>query len=218
MCSDNGCGSNCMDIKERYEKLKQKVTKRKKEFDAFIDMLETETSWLTSPASTRFHLNKEGGLLEHSVGVTETLLKFREALAPEISEESCVIVGLLHDAGKIGMPGKPRYLKNDNDWEIRKRNMTYKINPQEVYMNLAARSLYLIAKYIPLSDSEAQAILYHDGQYVEANKEVAHRETPLTFLKHFADLWASSITEEGRKISEDTDYYDRKKEGGNYAV
>lgn len=199
-----------MTVQERYEALKSKVTKRKNEFDTFINMLEKGSSWLTSPASTKYHLNKAGGLLEHSVGVTETLLKFRETLAPAISEESCVIVGLLHDVGKIGMPGKPRYLKNDNQWEIEKRNMKYKINPEEIYMNLAMRSLYLIAKYIPLSDSEAQAILYHDGQYVEGNKEVAHHEMPLTLLAHFADLWTATVYEEGRKIVESTDYYDKK--------
>lgn len=199
-----------MNVKERYEILKTKIIKRRQEFDAFIDILEKETSWLTSPASTRFHLNKEGGLLEHSVGVAETLLKLRETLALQLSEESCVIVGLFHDVGKIGMPGKPRYLKNDNEWETKNRDMTYKVNPKEVYMNLAARSLYLIAKYIPLSDSEAQAILYHDGQYVEANKEVAHRETPLTLLVHFADCWTAHIYEEGHSIQEDTNYYDRK--------
>ena len=199
-----------MSIKERYESLKNKVVNRKKEFDVFIAMFEKETSWLSSPASTKYHLNKEGGLLEHSVGVAETMLKLRETLTPEISEESCVIVGLLHDAGKIGMPGKPRYLKNDNEWEIKKRGMTYKINPEEIYMGLAARSLYLIAKYIPLSDSEAQAILYHDGQYVESNREVAHHEMPLTLLAHFADLWTAHILEEGRPVKEDADYYDKK--------
>lgn len=199
-----------MSVKERYEFLKNKVVKRKKEFEVFIAMFEKDTSWLNSPASTKYHLNKEGGLLEHSVGVAETMLKLRETLTPEISEESCVIVGLLHDAGKIGMPGKPRYLKNDNEWEIKKRGMTYKINPEEVYMGLAARSLYLIAKYIPLSDSEAQAILYHDGQYVESNREVAHHEMPLTLLAHFADLWTAHILEEGRQVKEDTDYYDKK--------
>ena len=173
-------------------------------------MLEHGSSWLTSPASTKYHLNKAGGLLEHSVGVTETLLQLRETLAPQLSEESCVIVGLLHDVGKIGMPGKPRYLINDNKWEIEKRNMTYKINPDEVYMGLAARSIYLISKYIPLSDSEAQAILYHDGQYVESNKEVAHHEMPLTLLVHFADLWTVTVYEDGKKIVESTDYYDKK--------
>ena len=199
-----------MMIRERYEALKGKVVKRKKEFNAFIKMLESETSWLTSPASTRYHLNKEGGLLEHSVGVAETLLRFREFLAPQISEESCLIVGLLHDVGKVGMPGRPRYLKNNNEWEIRKRNITYRINPDEVYMNLAARSLYLVSKYIPLSDSEAQAILYHDGQYVEANKEVAHKEAPLTLLTHWADYWTAHIYEESRNIRNDTQRYDRK--------
>lgn len=199
-----------MTIKELYEVLKNKVIKRKKEFDAFISMLEAETSWLTSPASTRYHLNKEGGLLEHSVGVAETLLTLREALTPEISEETCVIVGLLHDVGKIGMPGKPRYIKNNNEWEVKNRNITYKINPGEVYMGLAARSLYLITKYIPLSASEAQAILYHDGQYIDANREAAHKETPLTLLVHWADYWTVHIYEEGRYIQEDTDYYDRK--------
>ncbi len=199
-----------MAIKESYAALKSKVIKRKKEFDAFIKMLETRTSWLTSPASTRFHLNKEGGLLEHSVGVTETLLKLRESFALGLSEESCVIVGLLHDAGKIGMPGKPRYIKNENEWEIQKRNMTYKINPKEVYMGIAARSLYLITKYIPLSEMEAQAILYHDGQYVDANKEVAHSESPLTLLVQFADLWTTRIHETNCVIQEDTAYYERK--------
>ncbi len=199
-----------MPLKERYEALKNKVAKRKKEFSAFINMLEIDTSWLTSPASTRFHLNKEGGLLEHSVGVTETLLRLRDTFAPQLPIESCVIVGLLHDAGKIGMPGKPRYIKNDNAWEIQKRNMAYKINPNEIYMGIAARSLYLIAKYIPLSDMEAQAILYHDGQYIDANKEVAHSETPLTLLLQFADLWTTRIPETNCVIQEDTAYYDKK--------
>jgi hypothetical protein len=199
-----------MNIQESYESLKIKVVTRKKDFDAFMEMLENETSWLTSPASTRFHLNYEGGLLEHSVGVAETLLKFRAALAPELSEESCVIVGLLHDVGKIGMPGKPRYHKNENQWEIKNRDMTYIVNPNEVYMGLAARSIYIIAKYMPLSDAEAQAILYHDGQYVESNREVAHKEEPLTLLLHWADYWTAHIYEEERVIKEDTNYYDRK--------
>jgi hypothetical protein len=136
-------------------------------------------------------------------------LKFRATLAPEISEESCVIVGLFHDVGKIGMPGKPRYIKNTNEWEIRNRDMIYKTNPEEVIMGLAARSLYLITKYIPLSDAEAQAILYHDGQYVDSNREVAHQEEPLTLLAHWADYWTAHIYEEGRTLKDDTDFYDR---------
>jgi len=196
-----------MTLEEKYSALKIKVVERKKEFDAFIKMLETETSWLTSPASTRFHLNEEGGLLKHSVAVAENLLKFRGFLAPKISDESCVIVGLFHDVGKVGMPGKPLYVKNDNAWEVKNRNITYKTNRELIQMSLAARSLYLVSKYIPLSDAEAQAILYHDGQYIEDNRCVSHKEEPLTLLAHWADYWTAHIFEEGRKLENDTVYY-----------
>jgi hypothetical protein len=111
-------------------------------------MLHTETTWLTSPASTKYHLNREGGLLEHSIGVAETLLQLRAALAPEISEESCVIVGLFHDVGKVGMPDVPYYLPEVKDGVP---TGTYSINPEIVAMGLSLRSLYLVSQYIPLS-------------------------------------------------------------------
>jgi hypothetical protein len=184
---------------DRYEKLKQKVMKRKDSFDRFLAFLESETTWLTSPASTRYHLAEEQGLLKHSVGVTETLLRFRETLAPAITEESCVIVGLLHDVGKLGMPGKPLYLPNDNEWMVKNRGIRYKINPDVVAMGLAVRSLYMVTQCIPLSEAEAQAIAYHDGQYIDDNKIVAHKEEPLTLLVHWADYWTAHIYEEGRQ-------------------
>jgi len=192
-----------MNFEKEYENLKGKVTGRKDDFDRFISFLENETSWLTSPASCKYHLCEEGGLLKHSVGVALTLLKFRKTFAPEISEESCVIVGLLHDVGKIGMPQKPRYLKNCNT----ESKSNYVINPQGTEMGLAVRSLYLISKYIPLSDSEAQAITYHDGQYIAENKCVAHKEEPLTLLVHWADYWTAHIHEENRILKDDSNYF-----------
>lgn len=196
-----------MTLEKRYATLQARVTEREKEFRVFIKMLETKTSWLTSPASTRYHLNEEKGLLKHSVAVAENLLKIRDCLAPQIPDESCVIVGLFHDVGKVGMPGKPLYLKNDNEWEVRNRNITYKVNPELPQMSLAVRSLYLVSKYIPLSDAEAQAILYHDGQYIEDNKCVAHKEEPLILLAHWADYWTAHIFEEGRAVDDSMDYY-----------
>ena len=186
---------------DRYKILKRKVIERKDSFDHFLALLEGETTWLTSPASTRFHLAEEQGLLKHSVGVAETLLRFRETFAPAITEESCVIVGLLHDVGKLGVPGKPLYLPNENEWMVKNRGIRYKINPDVVAMGLAVRSLYLVTQYIPLTDAEAQAIAYHDGQYIEENKVVAHKEEPLTLLVHWADYWTAHIYEEGRDKS-----------------
>ncbi|MEO0083386.1 MAG: HD domain-containing protein [candidate division WOR-3 bacterium] len=185
-------------IEQEYNELKSKVIERKKEFDEFINFLETKTTWLSAPASTKYHLSVEKGLLKHSIGVTKTLLKLRELLAPEISEESCVIVGLFHDVGKIGMPWAPRYLKTKDG---------YAYNTNQVEMSIANRSLYLVTKYISLSDEEAQAILYHDGQYIQENKFIAHRECPLTLLLTFADTWTAAFYEEGREIKENKKYF-----------
>ena len=89
-----------MNIEEEYEELKSKVVERKKYFDDFITFLEKQTTWLTAPASVRYHLSVEKGLLQHSVGVTQTLIKIKNLLAPMLSDESCVIVALFHDVGK----------------------------------------------------------------------------------------------------------------------
>jgi hypothetical protein len=197
-------------LQKRYEALKALVKKRRKPFDEFVAFLEKETSWLESPASTRFHLCEPSGLLRHSVGVAETLLKFRAALAPEISEESCVIVGLFHDVGKVGMPGKPLYLPNKDEWQKKNRGIMYTYNAAVTTMGLAVRSLYIVGKYLPLSDAEAQAICYHDGQYVAENETVAQEEEPLTLLVHWADYWTAHIFEDGRELREDTTYFDRR--------
>ena len=183
----------------RYKVLLNYCFERKDSVLKFTEFLEKNTSWLTSPASTRFHLNEEQGLLRHSVGVTETLLKLREVMAPTISEESCIISGLFHDLGKIGNFEKPNYIKNDNEWEVMKRNMKYKTNTDLMYLGLAPRSLFLVSQHIKLSDEEAQAILYHDGQYIDANKEVAHKECLLTLLLTFADAWQTAANEGKQK-------------------
>lgn len=187
-----------MSLDEDYNVLKAKVVERKKDFEEFINFLERKTGWLTAPASIRYHLSEEKGLLKHSVGVTKTLLKLRDLLAPDLSEESCVIVGLFHDAGKIGSKDNPRYL-NQGD--------KFVYNKNQVEMQIANRSLYLVTKYIPLSDEEAQAILYHDGQYIPENRFIAHRECPLTLLLTFADTWTAAVYEEGRKIKNNKNYY-----------
>ncbi len=188
---------------DTYNALFEKLSNRKPQVMQFKSFLETETCWLTSPASTRFHLNIEKGLLLHSVGVAYNALKIKELLAKDISDESVVITALFHDLGKIGVPGKAYYLPNDNKWEREKRGITYKINPDIVTMNIAVRSLYLISGHISLSDMEAQAIVAHDGIYPVRggmnNLEYLHNECRLQMLLHFADKWTAAVEEEGRE-------------------
>ena len=185
-----------------YNDLFDILADRKEQVLGFKLFIEKETSWLTSPASTRFHLNIERGLLLHSVGVTYNALKIKKFLDPDISDESIVISALFHDLGKVGYPGKPYYLPNDNAWEIEKRGIIYKINPDVTTMNLATRSLYLISNRVKLTEEEAQAIVAHDGIYPVSggvnNLDYHHKECRLQMIVHFADKWTAAV-EEKRK-------------------
>jgi len=194
---------NLENLEEKYNALFEKLDCRKQQVLKFKSFLENETSWLTSPASTRFHLNIEKGLLLHSVGVTYNALKIKDLLAPDITDESVVITALFHDLGKVGLPGKPYYLPNKNKWEIEKRGMAYKVNPDIVTMNLGVRSLYIISQHVTLSETEAQAIVAHDGIYPVnggvVNLDYHHKECRLQMILHFADKWTAAVEEEGRK-------------------
>ena len=90
---------------------------------------------------------QESGLLEHSVNVAEMMLKIKAAIAPEITDESCVIVALLHDLGKAGMPGNPQYLINEPT-ERQKQygypaSTPYRFNNDLIYLSVPVRSVYL---------------------------------------------------------------------------
>lgn len=181
------------EYRRKFDVLIEKVQERKEHVQRLVRWLEEETSYFTSPASSRYHLAFEGGLLIHSVIVTEILLKLKEVLYPSIEDESCVIVGLFHDLGKIGYAGKPLYIPNPD--ESKRDRKPYIRNPEIVDMSIATRSLYLLSSFVPLTAEEAQAIIYHDGQYVPANREIAGKEEPLTLLINYADSWASFVIE-----------------------
>jgi len=46
--------------------------------------------------------------------------------------ESCVIVGLYHDLGKVGMPGQPYYQPNPSQWHVRNQGIRYIVLPANV--------------------------------------------------------------------------------------
>lgn len=144
------------------------------------------------------------GLLEHSVNVAETLLKIKGVLAPEISDESCVIVALLHDLGKAGMPGNPQYLKNEPTEKQKQygypASVPYRFNTDLTYLSVPIRSIYLALPYISLTEEEVQAIVYHDGQYVDDNRSVAAKEEKLTLLLQYADNWSGFVMEKEKKL------------------
>ena len=197
MCGvfDNIVAEISDDIVEEYNSLLGVIKKRADQVNEFNEFLLKETNWLTSPASTRFHLAEESGLIKHSINVAKTLLSVRRELLPEISLESCVIVALFHDVGKVGFSKTPYYIKNPNEWSVKNNGIKYTVNPDCMHMDTASRSLYLISGYVKLTPEEAQAIRYHDGQYIDENKSVAHKEAPLTRLLQYADNWSGGVIE-----------------------
>lgn len=123
----------------------------------------------------------------------------KNTLAPEISDESCVVTALFHDLGKVGMPGNPLYLKNKGKGD-KEASVPYSVNKDMTYMSVPLRSLYMILPRFPLTEEETQAVMYHDGQYVEDNRSVATRECPLLFLLQYADTWSAFVVEKGEVI------------------
>ncbi|MDR2568975.1 MAG: HD domain-containing protein [Oscillospiraceae bacterium] len=188
------------ELRERYDTIKSKVVERADEFAGLMDYIETETEWLTAPASTRFHLCRVHGLLEHSVNVAETLIRIKNTLYPLIEDESCVIVALLHDLGKVGMPNEPLYKKSIPTEGQRRAGYgptyPYSYNNDLTYLSVPIRSLYLALPFLTLSEEEAQAIAYHDGQYVDDNRSAAKNERPLTLLLQYADNWCGFVVED----------------------
>jgi len=180
-----------MKLAHHYDGLLDLIPERGAEAEGFLRFLEKETNWLTCPASAAHHLNVRGGLIAHSINTTRTLLRMKETLGRNnISDESCVVAGLFHDVGKVGGPGQPFYIEEKQNGQV-----SYRINRKLVAMGQGVRSLYLCAGGLKLTDEEAQAICYHDGQYVADNLSVKNKEQPLTLLLHFADMWASHVLE-----------------------
>lgn len=97
------------------------------------------------------------------------------------------------------MPGAPQYLVNEASERQRqygyRPSYPYRFNKDLTYMSVPLRSLYLILPRLPLSEAETQAIMYHDGQYVEDNRSVAANEEALTLLLQYADNWSGFVVE-----------------------
>lgn len=185
-------------VDELYADLKTRIIKRKTEFDHFADFLENRTSWMTSPASLEGPMAHEKGLLIHSVGVAKQLLRIKEALMPQLDDESAIIMALFHDVGKVGVEGKPLFLLEEKITTSALglglgRNTapaSYIINPKLVQMSVGVRSLFLVSQYMLLSDDEAQAICYQGDRL-----QISGKENPLTMVLETANRWQTKIYE-----------------------
>lgn len=165
-------------------------------------LLSSGCDFFTAPASTKYHLSVEGGLLRHSLNVYHCLKEYlardrvRDVYGLEYSDESIAIVSLLHDLCKtnfykIGF----RNVKDENGvWQ---KVPTYEINDTLPYGH-GEKSVYIISGYMKLSREEAFAIRYHMGFSNEddaRNVSKAFEMFPLAAALSFADMEATFFME-----------------------
>jgi putative nucleotidyltransferase with HDIG domain len=148
-----------------------------------------------SPCSGAHHLAEPGGLLEHSLNVLTLARELARAWESTIPEESITISALLHDLGKMGDHGKPNYAENYLKDGSRSSAKPYITNTNLVYIPHEVRSVLIAERYIYLSEEEERAILWHNGLYGQFRNDITGKETELYMIIHFADMWASRITE-----------------------
>ena len=93
--------------KDKKEEFYQRLRSTKREgIEEILTLLEG-LGFFKAPASTRFHLNYEGGLVEHSLNVCdvaleirEVMIKMDESLMDRLPVDSVIIASLLHDTCK----------------------------------------------------------------------------------------------------------------------
>ena len=175
--------------------------------DKLLDWIET-TDFYSAPASTRFHGNYEGGLLEHSLNVYYALCIINEITSDfaenvNIENETIVISCLLHDLCKANTYKKAlRWRKDENNrWESYD---TFEFNEDEP-LGHGEKSVYLIQRAgMELMDDEVYMIRWHMGGFEEGNKmalSTAMSKCPGITLMHSADLIATNIME--RKVGKE---------------
>lgn len=175
-------------MKEKFKKLL--LSTKRKGIDKLLDYLENETDFYTAWASTSFHCNYEGGLLEHSMNVVEYALKLKDAWNSPISRGSIIICACLHDYGKSNYY-VPNLLKSGNPSGSKPK----KINPNLKIKNHALRSVLGVSRFIELTEEERACILTHDGFYESTNREYWLDPSELMMLIHFADLYVARNVE-----------------------
>ncbi len=211
-------------MKEVFQKIYKERIKRPGA-DKLLEWLEG-SDFFEAPASTRYHLCRPGGLVEHSIHVYERLRELyenelaRNSTEPVIitdeQEESIAICGLLHDLCKVNLYRKePKNQKTYDTEKVKAANrsavkhdelgdfvwesvMGYKHDDRLPYGH-GEKSVYIASGFMKLSREEAMAIRWHMGPWQEGEKQDAGNAFamfPLAVMTHLADMLATYFDEE----------------------
>ena len=181
-------------MKEKFLELLKSV--QREGMEELIEFIE-KSDFFKAPASTKFHGNFEGGLLEHSLKVYEILeekLK-HTPVAMDIPEDTIKIVALLHDICKVNFY-KIDYRNAKNELGVWEKVPYYTVDDTIPYGH-GEKSVMMITEYIKLTAEEKYAIRWHMGlsepkeQY--GTISVAFTKYPLALMLFEADLEATYL-------------------------
>ena len=163
----------------------------KEDVDYFVSTLK-RMGYFTAPASTKNHGNYEGGLFDHSLEVTKSLLHLTKHLKLHWnSRKSPYFVGMFHDLCKCD-----NYIHNGDG--------TYSYNPNVTLPGHGEKSLVLLeANDIGVTEEEKACIRWHMGAWgINMNSyedqrcyDTARNLYPLVSIIQTADGLAASIME-----------------------
>lgn len=166
--------------------------------DKFLEYLcSSHSDFFEAPASTRFHGNYKGGLVEHSLHVYECLKDYlaRQRCHDEYklnySDKSIAIVALLHDICKINVyKESTRNKKVNGQWV----QVPYYEFEDKIPFGHGEKSVYILQSYFHLTREEAFAIRYHMGFSNDdpaRNVGYSFEHFPLSFALSTADMEAT---------------------------
>ena len=169
-----------------------------------------KSDFYTAPASTRFHLSAEVGLLRHSLSVLDAMRGMLcwnnveqgweyHVAAKRLDiwkDETVILVSLLHDICKTYFyTVSYRNAKNDKGkWE----KVPYFTVKDRMPLGHGAKSAMIAKQYIPLTNAEMYAIWWHMG-YCDTQDTLtlnnALDQYPIIWALHTADVMASHYME-----------------------
>lgn len=177
--------------------------------DKVITALE-ETSFFEAPASTRFHLSYEGGLLEHSLGVCRIALMVRKQvllvrpeLESQLSTESVIITTLLHDVCKAEIY-KRAIKRRKNEQGFWEDYEGYDVDYSNFPVGHGEKSvIVLLQAGLELTKEEILAIRWHMSAWdlpfqsyeLMGSLNAAREKTPLIGILQAADGLAANVLE-----------------------
>ena len=200
------------------EKLKRQFKEKllstgREGMEAVIQNLE-DLGFFEAPASTRFHLNVRGGLMEHSWNVCNTALMLREQMIlmnPEIADklpiDSVIIASLLHDVCKADIY-KECLLNRKNEQSIWEKVPGYEADYSYLPLGHGEKSvIMLLSSGLKLTKDEMLAIRWHMTAWdlafhsaeQKANLQKAREIAPLCVIIQCADGLSTSLLEDSCK-------------------